>query len=182
VVQIEDITGLKIVAQALNTQATTLTQHIPPLLPIITRRISAVQRASIRRVAPLLDIRDHIFITNILRDTNSHKDPSQVFPLLVLLGGILGLLLKITMRVEIKSYLDQTDLTTTLHPSTQDSTIRPRRSSVTATNIAVALNILQGIIRTMSQPLHLSIIRIQDNTMTQLAAVSLLWPEVALIE
>ena len=164
VVLIEDITALKIVAQALNTQVTTLKLHIPPH---IIRRILAVQRANILRVAHLRDIREYQFIINILRGINSHKDLSQVFPQLVLQEDILVLPLKITMRVEIKSFSDQTDLTTIQHPSTLDSTIRPKRSLAIATNIAVALNILQDIIRTMSLPLRLSIIRIQDNMMTQ---------------
>lgn len=163
VVLIEDITALKIVAQALNTRVTTLKLHIPPR---IIRRILAVQRANILREALLRDIKEHLFIINIHRGINSHKDLSQEFPQLVLLEGILGHPLKITMRVEIKFCLDQTDLTTILHPSTQDSTIRLRRSSVIATNIAVLLNILLEFIRTMSQPLRHSIIKIQVNTMT----------------
>jgi hypothetical protein len=163
VVPIEDITALKIVAQALNTRVTTLKLHIQPH---IIRKILAVQRANILREALLRDIKEHLFTINIHRGINSHKDPSQGFPQLVLLEGILGLPLKITMRVEIKFCLDQMDLTTILHPSTQDSTIRPKRSSAIATNIAVALNILQDIIRTMSLPLRHSIIKIRVNTMT----------------
>jgi len=164
VVRIEDTMALKIAAPALNILATTLTMLIPPQ---ITRRISAAQRANILRVAHLWDIKEYQFIINIHRGINSHKDLSQVFPQLVLLEDILVLPLKITMRVEIKSFSDQTDLKTILHPSTLDSTIRPKRSLAIATNIAVALNILQDIIRTMSPPLRLSIIRIQDNMMTQ---------------
>jgi hypothetical protein len=162
VVRIEDIMALKIAAPALNILATTLTLLIPPQ---ITRRILAAQRANILRVAHLRDIREYQFIINIHRGIKS--DLSQVFPQLVLQEDILVLPLKITMRVEIKSFSDQTDLTTIQHPSTLDSTIRPKRSLAIATNIAVALNILQDIIRTMSLPLRLSIIRIQDNMMTQ---------------
>jgi hypothetical protein len=143
-VQIEDIMARKIAAQALNILATTLTLHIPPL---ITRRILAVQRANILRVALLLDIREYLSIINILKGINSPKDPNQVFPLQVLQEDILVLPLKITMRVEIKFFSDQTVLITTRLPSTQDSTIRPRRSSVIATSIAVALSsILQDTI------------------------------------
>jgi hypothetical protein len=143
-VQIEDIMARKIAAQALNILATTHTQHIPPQ---IIRRILAVQRANILRVALLLDIREYLSIINILKGINSPKDPNQVFPLQVLQEDILVLPLKITMRVEIKFFSDQMALITTRHPSTQDSTIRPRRSSVIATSIAVALSsILQDTI------------------------------------
>jgi hypothetical protein len=142
-VQIEDIMAPKIAAQALNIRATTLTLHIPPL---IIRRILAVQRANILRVALLQDIREYLFIINILRGINSPKDPNQVSPLQVLQEDILVLPLKITMRVEIKFSLDQMDLIITRHPSTQDSTIRLRRLSVTATSIVVALSILQDTI------------------------------------
>jgi hypothetical protein len=142
-VQIEDIMARKIAAQALNIRATTLTLHIPPQ---IIRRILAVQRANILRVALLLDIRECLSIINILRAINNPKDPNQVFPLQVLQEDILVLLLKITMRVEIKFFSDQTALITTRHPSTQDSTIRLRRLSVIATSIAVALSILPDTI------------------------------------
>jgi hypothetical protein len=143
-VQIEDIMARKIAAQALNILATTHTQHIPPQ---IIRRILAVQRANILRVALLLDIRECLSIINILRGINNPKDLNQVFPLQVLQEDILVLPLKITMRVEIKFSLDQTALITTRHPSTLDSTIRLRRSSVTATSIVVALSsILQDTI------------------------------------
>jgi hypothetical protein len=141
--QIGDIMALKIVVQALNILATTLTLHIPPR---ITRRILAVQRANTLRVALQLDIREYLSIINILKGINSPKDPNQVFPLQVLQEDILVLPLKITMRVEIKFSLDQTALITTRHPSTQDSTIRPRRSSVIATSIVVALSILPDTI------------------------------------
>jgi hypothetical protein len=143
-VQIEDIMALKIAAQALNIRATTHMLHIPPQ---ITRRILAVLRANILRVALLLDIRDYLSIINILKGINNPKDLNQAFPLQVLQEDILVLPLKITMRVEIKFSLDQTDLIITRHPSTQDSTIRPRRSSVIATSIVVALSsILQDTI------------------------------------
>jgi hypothetical protein len=135
--------ALKIVAQALNILATTLTLHIPPQ---IIRGILAVQRANILRVALLLDIREYLFIINILKGINSPKDPNQVFPLQVLEEDILVHPLKITMRVEIKFSSDQMDLITTRHLSTQDSTIRLRRSSVIAISIAVALSILRDII------------------------------------
>ena len=85
----------------------------------------------------------------------------------MLAEDIRALQLKITMRVEIKFYSDQMDLTITPRLNTQDSTIRLRKSSATATNIAVALNILPDIIKITSQPLPLSIIKIQDNTMTR---------------
>jgi hypothetical protein len=142
-VQIEDIMAPKIVVQALNILAITLTLHIPPL---IIRRILAVQRASILRVAHLLGIREYLFIINILKGINSLQDLNQVFPLQVLQEDILVLPLKITMRVEIKFSSDQMDLITTRHPSTPDSTIRPRRSSVIATSIVVALSTLQDTI------------------------------------
>jgi hypothetical protein len=142
-VQIEDIMALKIAAQALNILATILTLHIPPQ---IIRRILAVQRANILRVALLLDIREYLSIINILKGINNLKDPNQAFPQQVLQEDILVLPLKITMRVEIKFSLDQTALITTRHPSTLDSTIRPRKSSVIATSIAVALSILPDTI------------------------------------
>jgi hypothetical protein len=73
--QIEDITALKIAAQALNILATILMQRIP--LKII-RRISAVQKANILRVALQLAIKEQLFIINILRGINNNKDQNQV--------------------------------------------------------------------------------------------------------
>ena len=186
--QIEDITALKIAGQALNILATILMQRIP--LKII-RRISAVQKANILRVVLQRAIKEHLFIINILRGINNNKDQNQVSPQQVtrqwpwdrmLEEDIQALRHKITMRVGIKFYSDLTDLTIIPHPNTQDSTIRLRKSSVIATNIAVAFNILKDTIRTTSLPLHLSIIRIQDSMMIQWAAASPQLLEVVLIE
>ena len=187
--QIEDIMELKIAAQVLNIQATI--HSMQRTLRHSTRRTSAVQKANILRAVLLLDIKEEPFTINILRDTSSLKGRNQVFPQQVTLQwqwgkmlaeDIQALQLKITMRVEIKFYSDQMDLTITPRLNTQDSTIRLRKSSVTATNIVVALNILPDIIKITSQPLPLSIIKIQDNTMTRWAVALLQWLEVALIE
>ena len=189
VVQIEDIMELKIAAQVLNIQATIHSmQHT---LRHSIRRTSAVQRANILRAVLPLDIKEEPFIINILKDTSSLKGQNQVSPQQVTLQwqwgkmlaeDIRALQLKITMRVEIKFYSDQMDLTITPRLNTQDSTIRLRKSSATATNIVAALNILPDIIKITSQPLPLSIIKIQDNTMTRWAVALLQWLEAALIE
>jgi len=137
---------LKIVVLALSTQATTLLIRVT--LQLTARaftKISAAQRASTLRPARLLGSLVPME-PQVLLTLKHIRDPGQAC---LQWAREEDMLHTTIMRVGIRSCLDLTGLTTTPHLNIQDTTIRRRISSATATS--TVLNILRETLRTTSR-------------------------------
>jgi hypothetical protein len=154
--QTEDIMGLRIAGQILNILAIILKLYI---LMVLTKGISVVQKVNILIVLHLQDIKVLIYRTIILQAIRGLNLVYQT-------EDIPGRLHKITMRVGIRFCSGQMVSKITLHLSTLDSIIRPKKSLAIA--ISTVHNILPDIIKIMIQHLLLNIIKILEGKMMTL--------------